>query len=120
MLCACFFFAACQQKHETQPAITVEYEITPQPLRAGAATVTLRLADATGRPLSGARINVEGNMSHAGMRPVFGEAREAEPGRYQAVIEFTMAGDWIIQLHLTLPDGSKVERQFEVKGVRAS
>jgi hypothetical protein len=120
MLCVCFFFAACQQKYETEPAITVEYEITPQPLRAGAAMLSLRLADVTGQPLSGARINVEGNMTHAGMRPVFGEAREAERGRYQAAIEFTMGGDWIILLHLTLPDGSKVERRLEVKGVRAS
>lgn len=121
VLCACFFFAACQQqKAETEPAIKVEYEITPQPPRIGAAVITLRLADVTGQPLSGVRVSVEGNMSHAGMRPVFGEAREAEPGRYQAAIEFTMSGDWIILLHLTLPDGSKVERQLEVMGVRAS
>jgi hypothetical protein len=52
------------------------------------------------------------------MRPVFAEATEAGPGRYRAALEFTMAGDWVVLVHLTLPDGSRVERQFDVKGVR--
>jgi hypothetical protein len=29
-----------------------------------------------------------------------------------------MAGDWVILLHVTLPDGKKLERQFDVRGVR--
>jgi len=58
-------------------------------------------------------------MSHAGMSPVFSEAKEIEPGRYQAQVEFSMAGDWIVSVHLTLSDGQKLERQFEIKGVRS-
>ena len=58
-------------------------------------------------------------MSHAGMGPVFGEAKEIEPGRYQGSLELSMGGDWIVLLHLTLPDGQKSERQFEIKGVRS-
>ena len=56
-------------------------------------------------------------MSHAGMTPVFADAVEFEPGLYRSTIGLTMAGDWIILVHLTLPDGLKVERQFEIKGV---
>lgn len=56
-------------------------------------------------------------MSHAGMAPVFADAVEFEPGLYRSKIELTMAGDWVILAHLTLPDGLKVERQFEIKGV---
>jgi hypothetical protein len=57
-------------------------------------------------------------MTHAGMSPVFGDAKEIAPGRYQGDLAFQMAGDWVILLHVTLPDGSKLERQFDVSGVR--
>jgi hypothetical protein len=58
-------------------------------------------------------------MSHAGMPPVFGEGKELEPGRYQSPLEFTMGGDWVILIHLTLADGRKLERQLDVKGVQS-
>jgi len=29
-----------------------------------------------------------------------------------------MAGDWVVLLHITLPDGRQLERRFDVKGVR--
>jgi hypothetical protein len=29
-----------------------------------------------------------------------------------------MAGDWVILLHGTLPEGAKLERQIDVRGVR--
>ena len=44
-------------------------------------------------------------MSHAGMSPSFAVANEIDPGRYQAHLEFPMAGDWVILLHVTLPGG---------------
>lgn len=58
-------------------------------------------------------------MSHPGMAPVFAEARETEPGRYQSVIELSMAGDWYVLAHVTLPDGRKLDQQIEIKGVAA-
>ena len=57
-------------------------------------------------------------MSHAGMSPVFADAKEVDAGRYQAHLEFAMAGDWVILLHVTLPGGKKLERQIDVRGVR--
>jgi hypothetical protein len=57
-------------------------------------------------------------MSHPGMSPVFGAAKEVAPGQYQAQVTFGMAGDWVILLHAMLPDGKKLERQFEVRDVR--
>jgi YtkA-like len=75
------------------------------------------LSDATGKPITGARIAIEADMSHAGMSPFFADAKETERGRYQAQVEFQMAGDWVILLHVTLPGGNKVERQIDVRGV---
>ena len=56
-------------------------------------------------------------MSHPGMVPVFAEATEIEPGQYRAILELSMAGDWHVAVRITLRDGRKVERQFEIKRV---
>ena len=84
----------------------------------GVNTVTLRVADAAARPVMGARIGMEADMSHPGMSPVFGEAKEIEPGQYRGQLEFGMAGDWVILLHVVLPGGQKLERQIDVRDVR--
>ena len=86
----------------------------------GAAIVTLRLSDARGQAVNGARIALEADMSHAGMRPEFGQASEIGAGRYQGRLLLTMAGDWVILLYITLPGGRKLERQRDVRGVRAN
>lgn len=118
-LCAGLFLNGCQRQREPGGDISVEHEIEPRPPRVGTARVTLRVADASGRPLGGARVRLEANMSHAGMRPVFAEAGEQEPGRYRAELGFTMAGDWVVLVRLVMPDGREIERQFDVKGVQS-
>jgi len=96
----------------------IESEIAPRPVRIGRVTVTLRLSYADGRPVRQARIALEADMAHPGMRPEFGDAREIAAGRYQGQLAFTMAGDWVVVIHATLPGGQKLERQMEVNGVR--
>jgi len=81
--------------------------------------VTLRMSNPSGRPVTGARITLEADMSHPGMRPEFGQTTEIETGRYQGRLLFSMAGDWVVLIHITLPGGRTVERQWDVKGVRA-
>jgi len=108
---------ACQ-KTAKPPDVAVQYEITPQPPRIGAVTITLKLSDKNGAPVSGARVDLEGNMSHAGMSPASGEAKEIETGKYRGTVELAMAGDWIVLVHITLTDGQKLERQIQLSGVR--
>lgn len=83
----------------------------------GKVAITLRLTDSAGAPVTGALMKLEGNMSHAGMVPVFGEAKETAPGRYQSTLELSMAGDWYVLVTATLASNRKFERQFEIKGV---
>lgn len=98
--------------------MAIDHEISPEPARVGPGTLSLKLADSAAKPITGAHVAIEADMSHAGMSPRFAEARETGPGRYEAHLEFQMAGDWVILLHVTLPDGKKLERQFNVRGVR--
>ena len=96
--------------------IRITPEIEPYPPRVGRATITMRVTLAE-KLVAGAQLHLEANMSHAGMAPVFAEAREIEAGRYRAQMELAMAGDWIVSVHMTLANGRKIEQQFEIKGV---
>ncbi len=113
-----FLLTACQRGDSSDiPEIGLEMSLTPQPLTVGAAVAVFTLTDATGQPLSGATLELEGNMSHAGMVPVISQATDMGHGQYEAPLEFTMAGDWFILVKTTLPGGQKFERQLDVPGV---
>lgn len=110
----------CRGKSAAGSGMPIQTEVAPQPVRVGESTVTIRgIVDGLGAPLAGVHIQVEGDMAHPGMAPVFSDARETAPGTYQAQIEFTMPGDWVLLEHIRLADGTKIERQLDVRGVRA-
>ena len=110
--------AACSRPVEAPDLVTIEHEISPEPARVGLATIVFKLADAAGKPITGAHIAIEADMTHAGMSPRFAEAKEEAAGRYNTHLEFQMAGDWVLLLHVRLAGGKKLERQIEVRGVR--
>jgi hypothetical protein len=91
--------------------------VSPEPAQIGPSTVTVTLMDANGVLIENADLELEANMSHAGMVPVFASAREVAPGRYEAPLEFTMGGDWFILVRSELPDGRSLERRVDLPGV---
>jgi hypothetical protein len=109
--------AGCRRSVGTASDISVQETITPQPLQVGDATIAIQLGDASYKPVTHATISVEGDMSHPGMSPVFGTASETAPGSYTAHLNFDMAGDWVVLLHIRLADGRTIERQIDVRGV---
>jgi hypothetical protein len=72
-----------------------------------------------GRPVEQAEVRLEGNMSHPGMQPVLSTAWEVEPGRYEAPLQLTMGGDWLILVDAKLRDGRMLHRQIPLPGVRS-
>lgn len=122
LLCLCLavlFLTACSRKPtpSASSAVTIQHEISPNPATVGPIVVTLRLTDSASKAVAGAHIALEADMSHAGMAPVFGDAKEVAPGRYQSQLALGMAGDWVILLHVVLPGGEKLERQIDLRGV---
>ena len=73
----------------------------------------IALADAAGAPIEGAAVAVRGDMNHAGMVPVEATAVEVGDGLYRADFEWTMAGDWIVTVTATLPDGRIKTQSFD-------
>jgi YtkA-like len=115
---ALLLLAGCSRSTNSLGQLTVEGDVTPKPAHVGPTTIDFKVRDGSGSPVSGARAKVEATMTHPGMAPTFAEAKEVAPGMYRCPIEFSMAGDWVIIINITLSDGRELERSFEVRGVR--
>jgi hypothetical protein len=118
-LLALLALAACRAPAEPAADVGVEHELSPEPPSVGPAVLAVTLTGPDGAPVTGAEVSVEGNMSHPGMKPVLATAAEVRPGRYEAKMEFTMAGDWFIIVDAALPDGRAVRKQVDVHGVKS-
>ena len=112
--------SGCRKPVTPQADIAIEYGISSQPVRVGPIVLSVKLRDGAGKPVAGAHVGLEADMSHPGMAPVFGEAREVAPGQYQGALEFGMPGDWVVLIHARLPDGRTLERDVNVPGVAAN
>ncbi len=107
----------CRESSGTAGDVKFRVSISPQPPRVGPAALSAELLTARGEPVSGAKVSVEGNMNHAGMKPSLAVLVETAPGHYRGALEFTMGGDWILILEAQLPDGRRVEHRVDVPGV---
>jgi hypothetical protein len=100
--------------------VAIEWSLSPARAVVGSTRLELRIHDASGQPVRGARLRVEAHMSHPGMAPVLAPATERGDGIYDAPLQFTMAGDWILLVTGTLSNGDSVEHRIDVPGVRPS
>lgn len=94
--------------------ITVEMTVDPPAPSVGPARLVFVVTDAQGQPVDDAQIEVEGNMTHAGMVPVFAQSKAGDDGRYVVPFDWTMGGDWFVVVDITLADGERLSRQFPV------
>lgn len=53
-------------------------------------------------------------MNHAGMQPVYSMAETHANEQYVVLFNWTMGGDWRLTVTVTLPDGTRAIRQFDV------
>lgn len=103
-----------QQSQSSDDAIAIEMVVEPAQPRVGPANLVFTVTDKAGRPVNDAILEVEGNMIHAGMSPVSTHATTNKDGRYTVPLEWTMAGDWIVTVNVSLADGQKFVREFPV------
>jgi hypothetical protein len=103
------------------PGVELSVALAPTPAVVGPNRVVLTLTDSLGAPVDGARIELEGTMTHAGMVPVFRGAQAEGGGRYRVDdMTFTMAGEWVLRAHTVLADGREgiLEGRTRVVGPR--
>ena len=112
------FASACGQP-EAGSDVTINWTIEPAPPAVSApGVVRVTLRDARQQPVRGARLQLEGQMSHPGLAPVLATLVEQPDGSYQAPFQFTMAGDWVLVVTGELAGVGRITRQIEVTGVR--
>jgi hypothetical protein len=108
--------AGCARGGGDLSDVQVDLAIEPSPPQVGSASIRVTLRDAGGQLISGATMELEGDMNHAGMVPILAKASEVAIGQYQADLEFTMAGDWFILVRADLPDGRSIEHRVDLTG----
>ncbi len=87
----------------------------PQKPAIGPAPVRVYVLGSDNKAVAGATVAVTGIMTHAGMEPVITDAAPTEVGLYQTEdFTFNMAGDWIVQADVTLPDGGEAKDELSV------
>lgn len=118
-----FLLAACRESAQPTPTqesltptpeIEIEMAVEPSPAATGDAVLVVTLHSPDGTPIANANVAARGDMNHAGMVPVFGQTSENTNGVYRIPFEWTMGGDWVVTLTVTLADGLQVERSYEM------
>jgi hypothetical protein len=127
VILACSLAAGCavpgcdvdRESERASSEVGVAWTLDPSPPIVGTpGVVRLTLRDRDKKPVAGARLRLEGVMSHPGMAPVNATVTERGNGEYDAPLQFTMAGDWILLVTGELPDGMPFKQQIEINGVR--
>ena len=94
--------------------VSIELTVEPAQPAVGPAQLIITITDQNGQPIDNATLEIEGNMTHAGMVPVFAQTTGGENGRYTVPFEWTMGGDWSVTVEVSLEDGRTIFREFPV------
>lgn len=112
----CVASVGCGRVQQAMPASADGFTLTltaqPMPPIIGDGILVMTIQDPTGQAVEHARLEIEGNMNHAGMKPSFGKVTSEGAGRYTAALTWTMAGDWYVDVKATLADGRVLSRRF--------
>lgn len=114
----CLIAAACTRPAQARN-LKFEWTLTPAAVSVGSARLQLRVLDAAGEPVRGAQLQIEAQMSHPGMAPLVFVATERSEGVYEAELQFSMGGDWLLVVEGSLSNGARVHHRIDVPNVRS-
>ena len=101
-------------------ALKASVQFEPNPPSTGAPVkLHITMTDSQGKPLAIDNLEVEGDMNHAGMSPVFAHLTATAPGEFSGQIQFTMGGDWFLLLTGQLTGNTHFLKKIDVPGVKA-
>jgi len=93
-------------------SVNIDLRLEPEDPVVGEAQLQVTVTDGEGIPIEDAKVSVRGDMSHAGMVPVLGETEGGENGVYIVPFEWTMAGDWTVEVNVELSEGITATETF--------
>jgi hypothetical protein len=110
--------SGCSKTNQKPSDINFVYESQPNPPHIGSNIFVVKLNDKNGAALTGASVTLEGDMSHPGMSPATAELKEVDAGTYRGELNLAMRGDWVLEFHIALSDGRKLDREVELRNVK--
>jgi hypothetical protein len=99
---------------ETKDDYQVSFATDPAPPDQGAGTVIVTIKDKEGHGVGASRVAIEANMNHAGMKPENVVSTIGADGEYRLPLNWTMGGEWYVDVKITLPGGEMISRRFPV------
>lgn len=113
LLLLILLLSACNGRQSQQSdTIDLDMTVVPQTTTVGDTILTITLKDTAGAVIDDAELTIKGDMSHAGMQPVLANTSGGINGVYTVPFEWTMGGDWIVTIDVTLADGRYHAQQF--------
>ena len=97
--------------------IDMTLTVMPDPPAVGQSRLEITIRDEDGSAIDGASLEIKGDMSHAGMKPVLASVSGGTDGVYNVPFEWTMGGDWFVTVTATLPDGAITTKRFDLSVV---
>ncbi|MBZ0292969.1 MAG: hypothetical protein K8L99_10445 [Anaerolineae bacterium] len=107
--------SACRQE-QAPPASDVDAQISlaMSSNTVGESVLMIAVTDSRLNSLSVNKLTVRGDMNHAGMVPVIAESEDGAGGQFEIPFEWTMGGDWTVEVTAELTDGQTVSDTFDV------
>lgn len=97
--------------NDTSP-INIHYMPDNDPVLAGDANVVVMLATTDGQPIDDASVSLHADMPAHDMMPVTGTSGDGIKGRYTIPVRWTMAGEWEVNILVTLADTQEVTQTY--------
>ena len=101
-----------RQPHAEQDYIQIELNSDPFPMAFGSADLIVSVTDSEGKPIADADVNVVTQELHHSGPQILTIARRYENDRYHIPIFWSMAGQSLITVNATLPDGRTAMEEY--------
>lgn len=93
--------------------VNIAYQPVKEPVILGSGPATITLTTQDGTPITDARIEVTNAMQHDDMDPFMAEGQHSGNGQYAVPLIWSMAGEWVVTVKVTLADGRQLEQTFD-------
>lgn len=104
--------SAMENMDSDSSPINIHYMPDNNPALAGDANVVVMLTTIDGQPIDDATVSLHADMPAHDMMPVFGECDEGIKGRYTVPVRWTMAGEWKVDILVTLANSQEVTQTY--------
>ena len=107
--------AGCRESQKATPTPSIrdmEISVNADSLVIGDTSLSISVM-AGDNPVVVDKLEVRGDMDHPGMVPITREINGQDDGEYTVPFEWTMAGDWYVEVDATLPNGEQFLQRFE-------